>query len=203
MSTAPDDEERQEDRFLVLRAQDGDVAAFEQLVDRHQGRLFRSAYLLLGDRQEAEDVVQDTLVQAWKRIGLLEEPAAFRGWISRICTRRATDVVRRLARRATRAHADEELELVADGAPDGDSLRGGIGRTPDPARSAEVNAQLRALTDVLDKLEPDLRTAWVLREVEELPYREIAHITGGSEATVRGRLARARRQIFDRMEGWR
>lgn len=192
---------REEDRFLVLRAQDGDVAAFERLVDRHQARLFRTAYMLVGDRQDAEDVVQDTLVQAWRRIELLEEPAAFRGWVSQICARRATDLVRRLARRATRSHADEDLELAAGNDPDG--LRGGADRPPDPELSAEVSAQLRALADVLADLDEPLRTCWVLREVEELPYREIARITGATETTVRGRLARARQQIIERMEGWR
>ena len=53
------------DRVLVLRAQDGDAAAFDRLIDRHQGRLFRIAYLVLGDRQDSEDVVQETLTDAF------------------------------------------------------------------------------------------------------------------------------------------
>ncbi|MEZ7667343.1 RNA polymerase sigma factor, partial [Rothia sp. 27098_8_161] len=54
-----------EDRYLVLRAQDGDIDAFEKLVKRYQGRLFRSAYMIVRNRQDSEDIVQDTLVQAW------------------------------------------------------------------------------------------------------------------------------------------
>jgi RNA polymerase sigma-70 factor (ECF subfamily) len=87
MTVGPDPDER----ALVLRAQDGDPAAFEQLVDLHQGRLFRIAFMVTGDRQEAEDVVQETLVLAWRRLHLLEEPAAFRGWVAQICSRSATE----------------------------------------------------------------------------------------------------------------
>ena len=58
------------DRALALRAQDGDPDAFDVLIDRHQGRLFRIAYLVLGDRQDSEDVVQETLLTAWKRLHL-------------------------------------------------------------------------------------------------------------------------------------
>ena len=69
----------QEERTLVLRAQDGETTAFEQLVDRHQGRLFRIAFTVVGDRQEAEDLVQETLVLAWRRLHLLEELARHAG----------------------------------------------------------------------------------------------------------------------------
>lgn len=57
-----------EDRYLVLRAQDGDIDAFEKLVERYQGRLFRSAYMIVRNRQDSEDIVQDTLVQAWRSL---------------------------------------------------------------------------------------------------------------------------------------
>ena len=66
-----------EDRYLVLRAQDGDIDAFEKLVERYQGRLFRSAYMIVRNRQDSEDIVQDTLVQAWRSLHLVREPAAF------------------------------------------------------------------------------------------------------------------------------
>ena len=52
------------DRYLVLRAQDGDINAFEQLVERYQGRLFRTAYMIVRNRHDSEDIVQDTLIQA-------------------------------------------------------------------------------------------------------------------------------------------
>ncbi|NNG20658.1 RNA polymerase sigma factor [Naumannella sp. ID2617S] len=186
-----------DERQLILRAQDGATEAFAELVDRYKGRLFRTAYMILGDRQDSEDVVQETLILTWKRLHLLENPAAFRGWVSRICTRRATDLVRRRARRRTEAYAPEDLQAETD-------LADGARRSRvDPARTTEVNAQLQALARILATLDPELRVCWVLREIDEQSYREIAQTLNLTESTVRGRIARARTQIIQRMEEWR
>lgn len=190
-ASAPIDE-----RSLVLRAQDGDVPAFEQLVDRHQGRLFRLAFMILGDRQDAEDTVQESLVLAWKRLHLLEDPHAFRAWLSRICTNGATDVGRRRARRRTDVGTDLVLED-----PSAERLDGA--RAADPAQSVVVNSQLRALSAILADLDPELRACWALREVDGMSYRDIARAVDATESTVRGRIARARATITDRMEDWR
>lgn len=185
-----------EERALVLRAQDGEVAAFERLVDLHQGRLFRIAFMVIGDRQDAEDVVQESLVLAWRRLDLLAEPAAFRSWVAQICTRRATDVVRRLSRRATDAAADDDLEAGSRTTPLGPTAT-------DPAASALVNAQMRALAGILASIDPAVRTCWVLREIDGMSYREIGRVVDATESTVRGRIARARAKIVREMEEWR
>lgn len=180
------------DRVLVLRAQDGDAESFVQLIGRHQGRLFRIAYLVLGDRQDSEDVVQETLISAWERLHLLSDPAAVRAWLSQICSRRATDIARRRARRATDAHSPENLHRHPDSAPDAD-----------PARRSEVNLQLQALAEVLATMEPDLRSCWTLREIDGMSYREVAHALDITESTARGRISRARAHVIDRMKEWR
>lgn len=192
-----------EERALVLRAQDGESAAFEQLVDLHQGRLFRIAFMVVGNRQDAEDVVQESLVLAWRRLHLLEDPAAFRGWVAQICTRRATDVVRRLARRGTSAAADEDLEAGFGVAAVASPVSPSRSATTDPAASALVNAQMSALAAILGSIDPALRTCWVLREIDGMSYREICRVVDAPEPTVRGRIARARTQIAREMEEWR
>lgn len=191
-----------DDRALVLRAQDGEAGAFEQLVDRYQGRLFRSAYMILGDRQESEDVVQDSLLRAWRALAALNEPGAFGGWVMQICTRRATDVVRHRARRGTSALESDRLEAAGESAP---LAEPGLGarRPADPAHTAEVNAQLHTLAGVLARIEPDLRSCWVLREIDGMAYQEIARTLQLTESTVRGRIARGRAQIIRQMEEWR
>lgn len=181
-----------QDRRLVLRAQDGDPDAFERLIDRHQGRLFRIAYLVLGDRQDSEDVVQETLLTAWKRLHLLDDPEAVRSWLSQICSRRALDVARRRSSRATDAQPPEILHGRPDAAP-----------RSDPARSAEVNAQMDALAQVLGTMEPDLRSCWTLREVDGMSYREISVALDITQSTARGRIARARTHVIDQMKEWR
>lgn len=180
------------DRVLVLRAQDGDAAAFDRLIDRHQGRLFRIAYLMLGDRQDSEDVVQETLIAAWERLHLLSDADAVRAWLSQICSRRATDIARRNARRATDAHSPDNLQWHPDSAP-----------AADPARRSEVNLQLQALARVLATMEPDLRSCWTLREIDGMSYREVAHALDVTESTARGRISRARTHVIDRMKEWR
>lgn len=180
------------DRALVLRAQDGDPDAFDVLIDRHQGRLFRIAYLVLGDRQDSEDVVQETLLTAWKRLHLLEDPDAVRAWLAQICSRRATDIARRRARRATDAHRPEDLHRHRD-----PSSRA------DPAHASEVNAQMRALAQVLATMDPDLRACWTLREIDGMSYRQIAAALDVTESTARGRIARARTHVIDYMKEWR
>lgn len=180
------------DRALALRAQDGDPDAFDVLIDRHQGRLFRIAYLVLGDRQDSEDVVQETLLTAWKRLHLLEDPDAVRAWLAQICSRRATDIARRRARRATDAHRPEDLHRHRD-----PSSRA------DPAHASEVNAQMRALAQVLATMDPDLRACWTLREIDGMSYRQIAAALDVTESTARGRIARARTHVIDDMKEWR
>lgn len=186
------------DTVLVLRAQDGDVAAFEELVDRHQGRLFRIGYLVLHDRMDAEDIVQEALVLAWRRLDLLEDPTAFRGWVSQITHRAAIDVVRRTARRATDAAEHQDLDTAET------AVGGGSGRTAgQPEQAAVAAAQLEALAQILQSISEEQRSCWVLREIDGMSYREIAEVVGASETTVRGRIARARNHILDRMKEWR
>lgn len=195
------------DKHLVLRAQDGDLQAFEKLVGRYEGRLFRAAYMLVGNRHDAEDVVQDALVLSWKRLHLLREPEAFRGWLLRICTNEANSVLRRRGRRATHSSAPEDLDAL-EGASAAASRGDGIGTRRlaaqgDPSHSNEVNAQIAALSEVLARISPELRACWTLREVEEMSYKEIAQTLGVTEATARGRLARARAVVMEQMEAWR
>ena len=180
------------DRALALRAQDGDPDAFDVLIDRHQGRLFRIAYLVLGDRQDSEDVVQETLLTGWKRLHLLEDPDAVRAWLAQICTRRATDIARRRARRATDAHRPQDLHRHRDPRS-----------RADPAHASEVNAQMRALAQVLATMDPDLRACWTLREIDDMSYRQVAAALDVTESTARGRIARARTHVIDYMKEWR
>ena len=118
------------DRCLVLRAQDGDINAFGQLVERYQGRLFRTAYMIVRNRHDSEDIVQDTLIQAWRSLHLVREPAAFRGWLMRICTNKATSMARKRQRRATDPYDAEGLETASAMAETTSSS------TADPAESS-------------------------------------------------------------------
>ncbi len=170
---------------LVVRAQEGDARAFEALARRHQAALYRLAVRVMGDPGEAEDALQEALLDAWRRIGRFRADAAFSTWMYRILTNRCVAMLRR--RRPV------PVEVVADRVPAPDS----------PERTAELDAGMAALGRAVQDLRDDLRIAWVLRELEGLGYSDIAHITGASEDAVRGRIHRARVRLAGVMRSWR
>ncbi len=173
----------------VARAQDGDLEAFEALVDRYQAPIFRLAMRLLRDRTQAEDVAQDTFVAAWRKLPTLAEPAAFRGWLYQVATRRSLDALRR---RRPQEPLDEDrgTDPIAS-------------ESQDPAVTAVRNAELSDFRRVLAELPDDLRTCWMLKELDGLSYAEIAAALELSPSTVRGRIARARQHLGMRMQPWR
>lgn len=184
---------------LVIRAQDGDAESFALLVNQHQARLFRVAYMIVHNRADAEDIVQESLITAWRRLHLLAEPRAFSIWLSQITARTATDVLRKQARRSTDSSAMDE-EALAGAVPVSSNAPG---LSADPSATALVHAQVEALAQALQRISPNNRTCWVLYEIDGRSYGEISTIVGASDATVRGRIARARSAIMNTMQEWR
>lgn len=182
---------------LVGRAQDGDVASFEALVRAYQGPVFRLAQRMLGDRGDAEDVVQDVFVSVWRRLPTLNDPAVFHGWVYQIATRRCLNVLRTRSRRDVVPSEAADLEAAHS------ATRPARARDDDPSATAEHAAQLAGLDAVLATLTDEQRACWVLREMHELSYPEIAYATQLPVATVRGRIARARQNLVKGMAAWR
>jgi len=182
----------------VARAQDGDAAAFEQLVRSYQAELFRLGYRMLSDRGDAEDAVQDCLVLAWRRLPTLVDPQTFRAWIYQLMTRRCLSVLRLRARRRTDVGAG--TDLATDG-PAGTPV--GAGTTVAPAAQVQADAVSDGLTAALNTLSADQRACWVLHEMHDLSYPAIAYAIGVPVSTVRGRIARARLQLAKGMTAWR
>ncbi|WP_433556297.1 RNA polymerase sigma factor [Pseudonocardia xinjiangensis] len=170
---------------LVVRAQEGDVRSFEILARRHQAALYRLAVRVLGDPGEAEDALQEALLDAWRRIGRFRGDSAFSTWMYRVVTNRCMSVLR--TRRPVPVDRLDESAAASDS----------------PERSVEVDAGMAALGEALRGLRDELRVCWVLRELEGLGYTDIAHITGASEDAVRGRIHRARVQLAEVMRPWR
>lgn len=183
----------------VARAQDGDLAAFEQLVRAYEAELFRLGYRMLGDRGDAQDAVQDTLVLAWRRLPSLRDPQAFRAWIYQLMTHRCLNIMRVRTRRHTQVTTTGDLQrdtpTDAHAAP---SLT-----SDDPAAVTQTHALQDDLTAALAALPADQRTCWVLHELHDLSYPAIAYAVGVPISTVRGRIARARAQLAKGMTAWR
>ncbi|MGC7094498.1 RNA polymerase sigma factor [Amycolatopsis lurida] len=185
MSAAPITEGPLDDVTLVVRARDGDTQAYEQLVRRYQGPMYGLAVRMLASRGDAEDVVQEVFLTAWRRLGQLQDDGAFVGWLYRATTNRCLNVIR--ARRPTSAVEPDEQESPV----------------PRPERAVEVGAQLAALSRALQQLTGEQRACWLLREVHGRSYEEIARAVGTTATAVRGRIARARAQLAEVMAPWR
>ncbi|SDH59704.1 RNA polymerase sigma factor [Agrococcus jejuensis] len=176
------------DALLAQRSADGDDRAFAVLVRRYAPALRGFASRYLGSTLEADDVVQEALVNAWRRMGELRDPAQVRSWLMASVARRATDVIRTRARRRTDGGIEErEIEDGRDG----------------PERTLERREATRALGRAVEALPEEQRDVWILRQLAGLSYEEIAARTGSTPATVRGRLARARQSVLATMEQWR
>ena len=176
-----------DDATLVARARDGDLRAFEQLVRRYQRRIYQLALRMTASSADAEDVTQDVFLTAWRRLPELREDAAVVGWLYRTATNRCLNLLR--ARKPT-TEIDETA--VACDRPAGD-----------PQRGAESSAQRAALIEALAQLQPTQRAVWLLREVHGRSYDEIAALVDTTPDAVRGRLARARAQLAERMTLWK
>jgi len=176
-----------DDATLVVRAAEGDVTAFEVLLQRYQTPMYRLAVRMLVDRTDAEDVVQEVFLTAWRRLPEVRDGAALSGWLYRTTTNRCLNVLR-----ARRPRAEIDLDLTVSTIAAGE-----------PARAAETAEQITALTLALQQLTPEQRAAWLLRELHGRSYAEIAATLGTSVPAVRGRIARSRAELAEAMQPWR
>lgn len=177
-----------EERLLATRAGEGDEEAFETLVRRHGPGLVQLAARLLGSHAEAEDVVQDGFVGAWRKLPEFRGDSTFRTWMYRIVTNRCLNVLRR-------RQAVVDLDSVPEpAAPE---------HTTSPVRTAEARAAMDALAQAIGGLSPEQRVCWIMRELQAMPYETIADLVGISPQAVRGRVFRARRHLTEAMVAWR
>jgi RNA polymerase sigma-70 factor (ECF subfamily) len=172
------------DRVLVDAARAGDVDAFEVLVRRHEGRVYRVALRLLGSDADAQDATQETFVRAWRGLGRFRGESAVSTWLYRIVTNRCLNVV--AARRPVEG-LDPELPSV-----------GG-----DPAEFAERRERFAVVARQVASLPPDQRAVLVLRDFEGLSYEEVAAALKVSVAAVKGRIHRARLSVLRETAAWR
>ena len=177
---------------LVERARAGDAAAIEVLVRRHNRLLFRTARAILRDDAEAEDVVQETYLRAFRALASFRGESSFSTWLTRIA---ANQALMRL-RRATRAD-----KVIPIDHHNGASLMEGVEDEAAGPERAAMGAEMRGLLERRIDALPDLyRAVFVMRAVEELSVEETAAALGLPEATVRTRFFRARALLRGALE---
>jgi RNA polymerase sigma-70 factor (ECF subfamily) len=185
--------ERECDQLLVERVRDGDKQAFDLLVAKYQRRLMRLLSRIVHDPAEAEDVVQETFIKAYRALRHFRGDSAFYTWLYRIGINTAKNFLATQGRRMpTSTDADTER---AEAFNDGEHLRDI--NTPESMLASKQIAQ--TVNAAMDALPVDLRTAIALREIEGLSYEEISDIMACPIGTVRSRIFRAREVIADKL----
>jgi RNA polymerase sigma-70 factor (ECF subfamily) len=170
------------DAPLVRGALAGDMAAFEELVERHHAVVHRIAARIVG-REEADDVAQETFLRAFHRLDRFRGESAFRSWLLQIASNSALNALRRRRPEPVGDAPDE---------PEAPAQRGPVTQLEDRERRERLELKLA-------QLRPEHRAVLVLRDLEGLPYEEIAQVTDSPMGSVKGRLHRARRELIDIM----
>ena len=167
-----------DESLLVLRAQQGDHAAFEQLYRLHVGRVFALCLRLTADCTRAEILTQDVFVKAWRVLGSFAGRSSLSTWLHRLAANVVMDSLRESRRR------DARLTTIDDDGPE----------PGEPVRPVDVGSRLD-LERAIATLPPGARTAFVLHDIEGYRLREIAELSGKALGTIKAQLFRARRLL--------
>jgi RNA polymerase sigma-70 factor (ECF subfamily) len=171
---------------LVTQARKGDRGAFEELVKATSNATYTLAYRLVGDEEDARDVVQEAYLRAYRGLKRFRGDAQFTTWLYRIT---ANCAATQLGRRSRNRHEElpEDAPLVDNG------------RRGDPEDHADQGELREQLQEALVDLPPRLRAVIVLRDIYDLPHEAIAAELGISESAAKVRLHRARRKLRERL----
>ena len=161
------------DRAIIEQVLAGDVEAFSRLVDRHYDRCARIARRILGNREDAEEAVQDAFLRAFRALGSYEDRERFSPWLTRILINQCRTIRARVQRR-------EEVFRDLD-----------VQDVRFVAGPEEVNSAWPDLERALGQLPADQREAVVLRYADDLTYEEMARVTGVGESALKMRVQRA------------
>jgi RNA polymerase sigma-70 factor (ECF subfamily) len=180
-----------DDSQLIALSVRGDRAAFGELVRRYQERLYHTVYRLVGNADDAQDVVQDSFLSAYQSLSQFKGNARFFTWLYRIAVNAAIS-----SRRKHRAVLTADLPGAQTLAEPHDESDG-----HQPGAALERAEDKAALWAALDALSPEHRAVLVLKEIDGQKYETIADLLGVPIGTVRSRLHRARLELHDRLEG--
>ncbi|GLZ48926.1 RNA polymerase sigma factor SigM [Actinomycetospora sp. NBRC 106375] len=186
LGARPESAQAIEDGWLLAKARGGEVEAFEVLVGRHRDRIYRISLRMLGSREDAEDVTQDVVVQMWTGLAAFSGSSSFVTYLHRLVVNRCLNRIR---------HARTTVTLPDTGDPQHPRSAGVGERVQD-------RAELASATRALEALSPEVRTVFVLCQLEGMTYRQAAAMCSVSEDVVRGRLARARAGLTAAMREW-
>lgn len=183
--------DRDSDESLVARAREGDYSAFEALFERHRDLVYRFVYQMTNRRDDAEDLTQEVFVRAHQNLQRYRDEAKFTTWLLRIATNLSTDRARMVQRRA----ALEAQESGSQGALAWMT----VGNVDDPVENLESDRRIAVLRQALAELPDHHRNMIVLRDIEEMDYKDMASLLNCTVGGAKLRVLRARRALRDKV----
>lgn len=179
---------KQPDGALVDAAKHGDTQAFEELVLRHKQRVLAVAQRITNNREDAEDVAQESFHKAFLHLGTFQEKSRFSTWLTRIVMNQAFMLLR--GRRGV-------IEVLPENHEDGanSNLEAFVDRSPNPEESCWRSERIQLLTAAIHRLGPKVRSTILLRDIEEKSVEETAQILGTSTGAVKARVFQGRRKL--------
>ena len=174
--------------MLVSAAKRGDTQAFEGLFSRHKGRVLAVAQRIMNNREDAEEVLQETFHKVFLHLNKFEEKSRFSTWLTRIAMNEAFMLLRR--RRGVfedlSESTDEGVKSISETFVDG---------RPNPEESCSQREHTQLLTEAINRLGPRIRRAILLRDIEEKSIEETAQILGTTRSAVKARVFQGRRKL--------
>jgi RNA polymerase sigma-70 factor (ECF subfamily) len=179
---------------LVRRCAQGDAVAWEEIVQRFHRRVYNLCYRFAGTAEDAEDLTQDVFLKVYRTVTSFDgEKASFGTWLTTVTRNLLVDHFRRRRNDRVTDSMDAPLGGEDDGPTLADRLAGGDGN--DPHRHALSRQRSQVVQKALQQVSPDLREAVILRDLQDLDYREIAQVLKVPEGTVKSRINRGRAEL--------
>jgi len=179
---------KQSDDVLVAATKRGDTQAFEELVFRHKQRVLAVAQRITNNREDAEDVAQESFHKAFLHLDAFQEKSRFSTWLTRIAMNEAFMLLRR--RRGV-------FEVLPESPDDGmkSSSEAFVDQSPNPEESCWRRERTELLTEAINRLGTNIRRTILLRDIEERSAQETARILGTSISAVKARVFQGRRKL--------
>lgn len=192
-----DTAEVREDDALVARAQEGDATAFDELVLKHNKRLYGLVYHMTQDREDTYDLLQDIFAKAYRSIKRFKGKSSFYTWVYTIAVNMTINHLKKKKRKATLSLDDE------DSGVQNDSSIVDISSRTNPRREADLKILQKKLNEALMNLSEQHRAVVTMFDMQGMPHAQISKVLGVSEGTVRSRLFYAHRNLQSQLEDFK
>ena len=185
----PEEANGSADEELVLKSQQGDMHAFDELVERYHGKIYGLTYNMTSNREDAEDLTQEVFVKAFEALPRFRGKSSFYTWLYRIAVNKTINYRKKRNRKRTLSLDQFDQEIKTDETYHDLTAKGS------PLRNISLSELQEKLNEALQHLSEKHRTVVVMHDMQGIPHDEIAKVVKASVGTVRSRLFYARRQM--------